>query len=272
MANLRDLVTRGSWLLVLITSPAWAGPYDLQLGRLALDGCGADCTQQRFDQLMTDLGFIFGPAYLSEASTLGLNGFEVSLESTFAALASDSARWKLSSRERAEPWLWLPRLRVQKGLPWSLQIGAELSHLPDSSQVVAGAELKAALHEGFFYWPDVAVRASIQRVVGARDYSLTTWGWDLSASKRFAIAGTLQIAPYLGYSMMFVQASSGLLVRAQEGIELLSFSDLSWEQQLHHRGFAGCLLALEWIQVAFEGIFSPDYFALYNVKLGIRYD
>ena len=271
MVNPRHLVATGSWLVLLIAAPAWAGPYDLQLGRLVMDGCSSACTQQRFDKLMTDLGFVLGPVYLSEASTLGLNGLEVSLESTIAALASDSARWKLATRERGDPLLWVPRLRLRKGLPWSMEVGAQLSHLPDSALVVFGGELKAALHEGFFLWPDLSFRASLQRAVGAKDYSLTTWGWDLSASKRFAIAGTLQIAPYLGYSMMFIQASSRVLVQPMEDTDLHTFSTLSWEKNLHSRAFVGCLLEVDWFQWAVEGIFSPDYFALFNVKLGIRY-
>jgi hypothetical protein len=268
----RHLGALGSGLLWLFVGSAWAGSYDLQLGRLVMDGCSAECTQQRFDKLMTDLGFVVGPAFLSEANTLGLNGLEVSLESTLASVANDSARWKLASRGRAEPFLWLPRVRVQKGLPWSLQVGAELSHLPDSSQVVLGGELKAALHEGFFLWPDLALRASIQRVVGAKDYSLTTWGWDLAVSKRFAGAGPVQIAPYLGYSMMFIHASSRVLVQPMEDTDLHTFAALSWDKNLHNRAFVGCLLQMDWAQIAFEGIFSPDYFALYNLKLGIRYD
>ena len=74
---------------------------------------------------------------------------------------------------------------------------------------VGTVELKWAINEGYTYLPDIAVRAHISKLFNARNFDLIAGGVDLGVGKRFAIAGTLTLTPYVGWNLVFVGASIG---------------------------------------------------------------
>jgi hypothetical protein len=74
---------------------------------------------------------------------------------------------------------------------------------------VATVELKWALNEGFTYLPDIAVRGHLSKLINGRELDLTVGGVDLGIGKRFALAGTVTLTPYVGWNLLFVGASTG---------------------------------------------------------------
>jgi hypothetical protein len=140
-----------------------------------------------------------------------------------------------------------------------------------------GAEVKWAINEGFYYLPDFAVRVSINHLLGSKDFELSTGGWDLSLSKAFGIAGMFSLTPYAGYNMLFVHASSHVVLDAASGQpdpnqNMVSqvFSEVSWKDNMQHRVFVGCRLKTHIFQITAEGIYSKSV-SLFNFKLGFDY-
>lgn len=276
-------------LLWSISPAASAARYDIILGRLCTkDGNNQTiCSQDKFERLMTDLGLIIAPVFLAPAETLGINGFELALEGTVAPLYNRRDYWvgKLYptdtntvsvSEGKPQSSVVIPRLHLRKGLPFSFEIGTQVAYVPDSSLFTVGAEIKWAFQEGFRYIPDFALRFSINHMVGSRDFELTTGGWDISISKAFGLGGSLSLTPYIGYNMLFIDATAqAVLVLADPNIaaehdENFNFKRMRWQDNIHNRFFVGCRLVTYIFQFAAEGVFSTEV-SLFNFKVGFDY-
>ena len=259
--------------MFLMASSAMAGRYDLHLSRLFSDTCTGTCPQQHFEDLMTELGQITAPVFLAPAETLGLNGFTFGVEGTVAPLSSNEDFWDIPTEGSPGSAVFMPRLHLRKGLPLSFELGTQLSYLPESELFTVGAEVKWALNEGFYWIPDLAVRMAVNHTVGAKEFELTTGGWDVSVSKAFGIGGMLSLTPYAGYNMMFIHASSHVVVVIQDADTFRNevFGEMNWQDNMYHRLFAGLRLQTFIFQVVAEGVFTVDGVSLFNFKLGFDY-
>ncbi|MBN2496736.1 MAG: hypothetical protein JXR96_19250 [Deltaproteobacteria bacterium] len=260
-------------LALLWSGPAAAGRYDLHLGKYFTSSCTGTCPQEHFESLMTELGQITAPIFLSPAETLGLNGFTFALEGTVAPISNNEDFWTLAAEGKIDSVVFIPHLHLRKGLPFSFEIGTQMSYLPDSELFVVGAELKWALNEGFYYIPDLAVRFSINHTVGAKEFELSTGGWDVSVSKAFGIGGMLSLTPYAGYNMLFIHASSHVItiVNGIDDFDHEVFGEMNWQDNMYHRLFCGVRLATFIFQFAAEGAFTIDGVSMFNFKLGLDY-
>jgi hypothetical protein len=276
-------------LLWLINTPASAARYDIILGRLCTKDSNnqISCSQEKFQNLMTGLGLIIAPVFLAPAETLGINGFEFSLEGTVAPIFNKRDYWQgkiyptdttttTVTQGKPESLLFIPRLHIRKGLPFSFEIGAQLSYIPESTMYTVGAEAKWAFHEGFRYIPDFALRFSINHMVGPREFELSTGGWDISISKAFGLGGMLSLTPYAGYNMFFIDASSQVVlaiadpnIPTEQNVTRV-FKAMKWQDNMHHRFFIGCRLITYIFQFVVEGAFSQEI-SLFNFKIGFDY-
>jgi hypothetical protein len=279
-------------LVCLVDTPALAGRYDLVLGRLCTTDSNNQitCSQEKFENLMTELGLITAPVFLAPAETLGLTGFEFALEGTVAPTHSTRNYWKGKiyptdsdentvsvSEGNPQSLIFIPHIHIRKGLPFSFEIGAQLSYIPESEMFTIGAEVKWAFNEGFHYIPDFAVRISMNHMIGPEDFELSTGGWDISISKAFGLGGMASLTPYAGYNMLFINASAHtVLVLADpnlsgsEGNRPWVFKTMKWQDNMHHRVFIGCRLITYIFQFVVEGAFSKEA-SLFNVKIGFDY-
>src|SRR5204863_263848 len=91
------------------------------------------------------------------------------------------------------------------------ELGANLVWLLGSELLAPGLEVRWALNEGFYILPDIAIRGSVNHVVGNRDVNMTVTGLDLQVSKSFGFIGSLNLAPYLSWAILFASASSRVL-------------------------------------------------------------
>lgn len=216
--------------VLLSATMAWAGPNDLQLSRFGdfqtidREGCTNTCgfveaDEAGFSALTKDLGQVFAPRLIAPSETLGQAGFAVKLMTSFSTIPHDSVTdgettpyWQKGMEGRSpDPVLFTSHLQVRKGLPFSFEVVGNLAYLYASEMFAMGADLRWALNEGFDYFPDVAVRGSVNTLVGAPELNLINAAWDLSASKSFGLAGVTSITPYVGYQQLYTIASTRVL-------------------------------------------------------------
>jgi hypothetical protein len=209
-------------LVAFTALPAQAGDNDLVLSRFGeFNRFDQDCpnacgftTQdtEGFRNLARDLGQVFAPRFAAPAETLGEAGFAVTLMTSLSFIDNEKEYWQKAVEDRnPSSSLFTGHLQIRKGLPFSFEIASDLAYLFASEMFNLGAQLKWALNEGFYYFPDVAVRGTVNTLLGSRDLNLITAGWDLSISKAFSIADVMSLTPYLGYQQLHIIASSRVL-------------------------------------------------------------
>lgn len=95
----------------------------------------------------------------------------------------------------------------------SFEMGVGVKHLIGSRMWAPVAAVKLAIHEGFQGWPipAIAVRGTGTRVMGTPEFNLTVVGLDVSMSKHFGVASTMNLTPYLGYQFLWIIADSEVL-------------------------------------------------------------
>lgn len=215
---------------LMISSTATALPNDLTLYRLGefqvvesddctnlcgyvpLDENGEPAGTEAFRELTADLGQVFAPRLVAPSETLGQAGFAVKFMTSFSTIANEEDYWQEGVEGRnPDPVLVTSHLQVRKGLPFSFELVGNLSYLFASEMFAMGADVRWALNEGFNWFPDVAVRGSVNTLVGAPELNLVNAGWDLSMSKSFGLAGVTNITPYVGYQQLYTVASTRVM-------------------------------------------------------------
>ncbi|GAC1608317.1 MAG: hypothetical protein NVS4B10_23580 [Myxococcales bacterium] len=259
--------------------PARAGANDLALWRLGnpdpITVCtlcdGTDGTrvpgdpgaQVRFARLTAALGLAFIPPFSEAAGSLGQAGFEVGFAGQVAFPRLSPDEWATEGTRAASPApraLFLPALRLRKGLGGSLELGTVVSYLAGSQIAALTFEVRFSPLDGLADAPDVAVRAYGTRVVGAESLDLTVGGVDLALSRTFAFAGVARLQPYGQAGIAFVDAASGVVdfrpatenpknPRADDG----AFRPVKFFQNRYFRGTLGLRLLAGAAEVGVEG-------------------
>lgn len=214
-----------AWLVPTI---AFAGDMDPTLSRFRIPpgegGCpdaGAFCpNDEAFERLVSDLSVGIAPPVSGGAATLGLRGFSVHYSVAVTPISGQhwvagtegpdaAASGHNPSPSGALTW---NRLELRKGLPFGLEIGGTVGHGFDSSLWLLGAEIRAALFEGYRSGlgalPDVAVRGVLQTLLGSPDMSLQTLTFDVTLSKLYVVAGRYRLTPLLALSALFTSAET----------------------------------------------------------------
>ena len=208
-----------------VSQSAYAGKYDLELDRLWKYDYQKSTFVLRgddyFEGLMSDVGTALAPRFLGPAATFGSLGFQISMDYSMTNIPENATRWQTvmtdfgapagTVQEGADSFLHTLQLHVRKGLPFSVEVGGTFTKLLKSDLWGVGLELKFAPLEGFENLPELAFRASVSTFLGTRDYSLLTSGFDAIVSKKIGLAGLFKLAPYVGYNLQYVHASSNVI-------------------------------------------------------------
>lgn len=202
-------------------TPVHAAPNDLHLhflynGRNRTDQAAnqklINQRQNMFQNLSSDLGFSVVEPILAPAETLGISGFDFGVEFSVADIPETKDYWRRTIEdERPDTELLLTRLRLRKGLGASFEVDGTVGFFHNSTMILGGVGLKWALTEGFYYFPDLAIRGAINYLFGARDLDLLTVNIDVILSKQFSIVGTFTITPYAAYSLVYAYSTSQVL-------------------------------------------------------------
>jgi hypothetical protein len=258
--------------------PARAGSNDLALWKLGnpdpITVCticdGTDSTvvpgdpgaQIRFARMTAALGLAFIPAFSEAAGSIGQAGFEVGFSGqvAFPRLSPDEWATEGSRGTSAPQALFLPALRLRKGLGGSFELGTVVTYLTGSQIAALSFELRFSPLDGLASAPDVTVRAYATRLVGAQSLDLTVGGADLAVSRSFAFAGVARLQPYGQIGIAFIDASSAVIdfrpgtenqkdPRADDG----AFHPLKFFQNRYERASLGFRLLAGPAELGLEG-------------------
>jgi len=204
-----------SLLVVLAPASARADRYDFriyQLGNPTTD----PSANARFSAFMNELGVAIVNWNLEPPETTGYSGFNFAFEYP-VSLVNDQGTlngvhyWPLQPLSTGSGALQMPGVHIRKGLPYSFEVGAKVNYIEQSNMVAATIEAKWALNEGFLYFPDLAVRGFGTQLIGAREFNLTVAGLDIGLGKQFPINGQMTLTPYVGWSSVWVAATSNVV-------------------------------------------------------------
>lgn len=230
MPNFRRVAFAATTAAALLCAPAaLAGPNDFDLSRLAtfepnpdpdnagsITACDNACGRvvaddEAFQDFAADIGQIFAPRLSAPAETLGQAGFAVHLTTSFSFIDQEEPYWQEVVSDRDPPGsLFSAHLQLRKGLPFSFEVAGDLTYLTGSEMFALGSQLKWSVLEGYKI-PAVAVRGSVNTLLGSEQLNLLNAAWDISTSRAFAVGGVAELTPYLGYQQLHVVASSRLL-------------------------------------------------------------
>ncbi|MDM8567768.1 hypothetical protein QUF74_19240 [Candidatus Halobeggiatoa sp. HSG11] len=160
-------------------------------------------SQNQFEEFTKEFGtaLLFNP--MAPAEPLGMLGFDVALETVVTDISDEQEFWiNLVSDNDPVAYLPVPRLHVQKGLPFNIDVGAMYVSVPSTNIKLWGLEAKYAILEGSTLTPALSVRASYTNLSGVDDVSIDTQALDILVSKGF-----LMFTPYAGASIFRVNGS-----------------------------------------------------------------
>jgi len=183
------------------------------------------------------------------------DGFDVSAQTSFIDIDDNSSYWSAVTDD-APGYITYPSVRVRKGLPFGIDIGAMYTYIADTDIQVYGAELSKAILEGSAATPALGVRATYSRLSGIDDMSLQTAGVDASISK-----GILIFTPYAGVGMLWIDGK-------YDGNTLgVSLDQESFWQS---RGFVGLKITpIPLVSVTAEAEYAAR--PIYSLKVGVNF-
>jgi hypothetical protein len=166
-----------------------------------------------FEALARDLGLVMSPKGMTTGETIGQAGFEYAYELSFNLIDSDADHWQRAIEDRDPSGLMMvSQFHVTKGLPYSFEVGAILSHLHGSELWGLGGEISFSFHEDFFWpAPDLGIRVFVNNMVGSTDMNLTIGGFDVLLDFTMGLSNVVNFTPYVGYNFTRIWASSRLL-------------------------------------------------------------
>ncbi len=259
---------------------AWASPQDFQLYKL---GKPSEQSQENFRFFVNQLGSALTSFSLSAPNTMGHSAFFVGFEYNAIFLDSSSQIWPT---EKPSPGhLLLPSFTLRKGLPLSLELGTRISYLQNSRMAAGTLELKWAIHENYGPLPNFAIRGHGTRLIGARDFSLSAVGIDMSIGYQFFLASIFTISPYAGCDLNWIGAKSNIIdfrpdrtfLEAQNDpfADTGKFSAIEMHQNHQYRlhvGFRATSYGLEWgAEVSTLRPYGGKRITSVATQLGTRY-
>jgi len=228
--------------VVLAASPAWAQEID-QLQNIV---------QGEFRLLSEDLGAALSYHAQIPAEPLGVTGFDLGVGVTATKMQHAAILQRVTSDD-ADATIYVPTLRLHKGLPAGFDIGLTYASIPGSNITYTGGELRYAILQGGTASPALAVRGSLTKLSGVDQLSLDTRGVDVSISKGFAF-----LTPYAGIGRVWVESDP----RGTAGLRPEKFSLT--------KAFVGIGMNFAVLNVNLQADRTGDA-SSYSLKLGWRF-
>ena len=258
-------------------STAAADVFDIEFSRLGTAekvGPNVSVTTDEilFSRVVRDLGISLAPKFMGPANSLGPLGFEVGFETSWTDIDVNAEHWIKATNGNPQSTITTVQLHIRKGLPFSLEVGGELTHLLQSDLWGVGMDVKFAAIEGFRVLPDLAIRANIHTILGSNDVHMLLTGGDVMISKEFGIAGVMRIAPYAGYNLIYVFGKSHQVTFfVPECTGSCSHVDLFNDvKEWVHRGVIGFQLVTAYFSIGSEVSISEST-QTYTVHAGVDF-
>jgi hypothetical protein len=192
-------------MLLLVAAAAVAAPQDVSILEMDdYDGAstylpdttteGSDYVVTGYQTMVKELGTSIANKPMAPGESLGVNGFQVGIANTFSFIRTGSTDgthptgWDLADKEEdPDPFLFIPWLQVRKGLPASLEIGANAGWIGMTNTGVLGVYGRWSVVEGYRRIPDLALQVGYAGYVGNDELEL----------------GVMDMSATLGYSLPF---------------------------------------------------------------------
>jgi len=187
--------------------------------------------QGTFKDLSKEAGAAISYKNTAPAAPLGITGFDAGVE--VEAIDIKKGNWNAAFNNDAPSFLYLPKIRVRKGLPFGIDLGAMYSYVPDSNIKLYGFEVSKAILDGSMATPALGIRGTYTRLAGVNDLDLQTAGIDASISK-----GILFLTPYAGAGAVWVNSKATGKLQSLAATTP-GFSPLKSEDIWQPRVFAG---------------------------------
>lgn len=214
--------------------------------------------QKEFQDLSRQLGLTVAYRAAAPAEPLGVLGFDIGLEVTSTNIDENDSYWKTVAPDIPGS-VPIPKLRVQKGLPFGIDVGASYAEIPDSDIKLTGAEIKYALWKGGIAKPALALRGTYTKLDGIDNLDFSTTGLDISISKGFAM-----LTPYAGVGKVWIKSDpSGLITDKITGFSLDS------EEISETKYFVGARLSLGFFILVAE--YEEADVSSYTAKLSLGF-
>lgn len=188
---------------------------------------------------------------IGPAEPLGLIGFDLGIELSSTEIETaifDQA----SSGDFDTSEMLIPRIHVNKGLPFGLDVGAAFSAIPGTDINVLSGELRYAFVSGGTLTPSVGVRASHAVLQGMSEIDMTSSALEITISKGFVM-----FTPYAG---------TGIVKSTVTPNDLGSLTEESFDQK---KMFVGITVNLG-VALTLEIDKTGDY-RTYSAKFGFRF-
>jgi len=175
----------------------------------------------QFQLLSEDFGAALSYKSLQPADSLGITGFDISIEATSTDVSKSGAALKTATGGALDVTsILIPKLHVSKGLPFGIDVSASMASVPSTNIKLVGGELRVALLKGGIAIPAIALRGAISSMTGVDELSFNTKSLDISISKGF-----LMFTPYAGLGSVWVNSTPNLTTAANpNGLAALSFN------------------------------------------------
>lgn len=161
--------------------------------------------QADFNALSEDLSSALSYKPVGLATPLGVTGFDIGVEVTQTNMAKSSQIWSTITGGGAPVSnLYIPKLHVDKGLPFGLDIGGFYSKIPTTNISLYGGELRWAVIDNIAL-PTVSVRGAFTKLSGVNQLSFDTKSLDVSVAKTFVM-----VTPYIGVGKVWANSNSNV--------------------------------------------------------------
>ncbi len=211
-------------------------------------------SQPNFRLLSEDLGAALSYKPLTPTAPLGITGFDLGIAATSTKLQNSSVFTTAGGGDHSS--VIVPSLRLNKGLPFNIDVGFMYSAVPSTNIKLVGGELRYAFVSGNVAMPAIGIRGSFTKLSGVDQLEFSTRGVDLSISKGF-----LMFTPYAGIGKVWAD-SNPVGTAAAAGLSKESFSV--------NKTFIGLNMNFGLMNVALEGD-KTGKASTYGAKLGFRF-
>ena len=212
-----------------------------------------------FDLLTKDLGAATAYKQLASAAPLGITGFDIAVGSAFTSLQNVDVWRKATGNADIPSTIPVPGVRLAKGLPFGIDIGATYMAVPKVSGHLVGAELRWAVLDGGLVSPALGIRIAGTQLSGVDQLSLNNLSADISISKGFPF-----LTPYAGAGIVRTSAKGkGVASTLADG----SAADDTVSQG---RVFVGGHLNLGLFDITVEGD-KTGKTSTYSLRAGFRF-
>jgi hypothetical protein len=266
-------------------------PEDLDVRGLGtLDSATA---QRMFDYVVQETAMIISPKALSPGETLGTWGFEIGLENTLAfPHTTADADENMPTWDMFSAWdmmtasgipspgvVYIPSLRLRKGLPYSFEVGATAGWILNTKQGILGVNGRWAPQEGWPNVPDVALSWGYNGLVGNDTLDLGVFEFDLTVGYTFNFGldrkyTSARFSPFAGVGFLTSHAKAknvdfdllpvtGWGGKAEPGVVPADFR--------YTKIFVGFTLVANQFQFGFDGELIPKGVHTINLRIGVNY-